>query len=105
MAFLVPDIQKTLEYRGKNGGVGKNGKQWMQITCESLDEDNNVRYELTVPEDLQGDVYRLGLRKGDIVEVLFLARHGVGQSGSQYGYLQLQRCPILIELDENGEVL
>ena len=104
MAFIVPDIKKTLEYRGRNAGTGKNGKEWLSLKCETLDEDNSLDYELTVPQDLQGDVYRLGLRKGDYIDVIFTARYGMGQGGSAYGYLQLQRCPMLVDIDDDGVV-
>lgn len=104
MAFMVPGIKKTLEYRGRNGGVGSNGKEWMSLKCETLDDDDSITYEFTVPADMQGDVRRLGLRKGDYVDVLFTARSGMGQNGKAYGYLALDRPPIIVEIDEDGEV-
>lgn len=103
MAFLVDDIVKTLEYRGRNERVGNDGRTWVSLKFEDLSEDARV-YEIGVPQDLQGDVYRVGLRKGDIVQVVFLARQGRSQSGRDYGYLQLQRVPVIVEVDEDGVV-
>lgn len=104
MAFLVDGIKKVVEYRGTNNGLRKDGKEWMSLRCESLGTSNTRMWEINVPESLQGAVYRMGLRKGDVIEVQFTARCGVAQGGRNYDYLELENEPQLLEVDDDGVV-
>lgn len=102
MAYMVPNIVKNVEFRALNSGVSGNGTQWMSIKTESLDEGTTYDWEFTVPKDLQAEIYNLGLRKGDYMQVVFTARYGTARSGREYGYLQLDKVPTTF--DEDGEL-
>lgn len=105
MAFTVPDIVKTVEFRALNTGVSNNGNQWMSIKVEYSGTSGTIDWEITVPKDLQGDVYNTGIRKGEICDITFSARAGTSRNGREYNYLQLERVPVILEVDEHGELL
>jgi hypothetical protein len=105
MAFTVPDIVKTVEFRSLNTGMSNNGNQWMSLKVEYSGNNGTIDWEITVPKDLQGDIFNSGLRKGDICDIEFSARAGTARSGSAYSYLQLERVPSILEVDEDGVIL
>lgn len=104
MAFLVDGIVKVVEYRGVNSGLRKDGKTWMSLRTETIGDDNTRIFELNVPSDMQPDIMRLGLHKGEYMQVVFTARCGVTQGGRNYDYLELERVPELVDVDQNGEI-
>ena len=103
MAFTVPEIEKTVEFRGLNTGVSGNGAQWMSLKVEyTTNSGSCIDWEINVPKDMQGSVYSVGLRKGDICNITFTAKNGRTQSGRDYGYLQLEQTPVVFEMDDDG---
>lgn len=92
----------TLEYRGMQSGVGKeSGKPWMSLVCE----DNDARQvQLTVPQDMQSEIYNLGLRKGDMISVHVLAvAFDQVVNGRARNYVTCQSVPVLVD-SETGEI-
>lgn len=70
MAFSIK-VSSTLEYRGFRSGFSeKTGKQWMSLMFE---DGEAQQLSISVPNDMIGDVYQLGMRKGDMYEVDFRA--------------------------------
>ena len=105
MAFTVPEIEKTVEFRGLNTGVGSNGKNWMSMKVEYTNNSGStIDWEINVPQELQGNVYNVGMQKGDLLVVVFVAKNGRTQTGRDYGYLQLEQVPQLMEIDEDGVI-
>lgn len=105
MAFLVDGIVKNVEFRSLNSGPRKDGKTWMSIRTESLGNQNTRIWEINVPNDMQSEIYNLGLKKGDCLNVVFTARCGTSQGGRSYDYLELEHVPELIEVTADGEIL
>ena len=60
-----------------------------------LEDENANQLDVSVPSDLQGDVYGLGLRKGDIITVAIRA---VARNDGN-SYVQLRAIP---ELEDQG---
>lgn len=79
------------EYRGMRSGQGANGRTWMSIICEEGGQDPN-QLDVSVPADMQADVMNLGLRKGDLLDMVVLAVAG-SSGGRSYDYVQLQALP------------
>lgn len=105
MAFTVPEIVKTVEYRGLNTGVSGNGNTWMSMKVEyTTNSGSTIDWEINVPKDLQGNVYSVGMQKGDILDIAFVAKNGRSQSGRDYGYLQLMQVPQIINIDDDGVI-
>ena len=93
MAFVINAQLNRMEYRSVRSGVGKeSGKTWMSLV---LEDENANQLDVSVPSDLQGDVYGLGLRKGDIVNVAIRA---VARNDGN-SYIQLRAIP---ELEDQG---
>ena len=105
MAFTVPEIVKTVEYRGLNTGVSGNGNSWMSMKVEyTTNSGSTIDWEINVPKDLQGSVYNVGMQKGDYLNIEFVAKNGRSQAGRDYGYLQLEKVPQIVEFDEDGVI-
>lgn len=67
MAFVLNVNLDGYEYRGVRTGVGReSGKPWMSLILEDK-EANQV--DISVPQDIQGDVYSLALSRGDVISV------------------------------------
>lgn len=93
MAFVINAQLNRMEYRSVRSGVGKeSGKTWMSLV---LEDENANQLDVSVPSDLQGDVYGLGLRKGDIITVAIRA---VARNDGN-SYVQLRAIP---ELEDQG---
>lgn len=93
MAFSLR-VKIMVEYRGMASGMGKNDKPWMSLQCETMDGSSEVHtIDVTVPHELQADVYGCGLRKGDVIEMDVTARAGTGQNGRAYSYIALNKVP------------
>lgn len=91
MAFRVNVTYECIEFRGIQSGTSReSGRPWMSLVLEDS-ETNQI--SVSVPQDLQGDVYSLGLRKGDEVAVSFVA---VARADGN-SYLQLSAAPELLE--------
>lgn len=87
MAFVLNVAMEDMEYRAIRSGVGKeSGKPWMSLV---LEDENSNQVDVSVPQELQGDVYGLGLRKGDIVNLLIRA---VARNDGN-SYIQLRAIP------------
>lgn len=90
MAFVLSVTLENMEYRNLRSGVGKaSGKPWMSLVLE--DQASN-QLDVSVPSDLQGDVYGLGLRKGDMIT---LAVRAVARNDGN-SYIQLLALPELV---------
>lgn len=62
MAFSLQVTLPEVEYRGMQTGVSQqNGRQWMSLVFE--DSDTN-QISCSVPSELQGDIFSLGLSRG-----------------------------------------
>ena len=71
MAFAINVTLADMEFRGLQSGTSsRTGKPWMSLIFE--DADTN-QLSCSVPVDMQGDVYSLGLRKGDKCVISFRA--------------------------------
>lgn len=90
MAFALNVTVPDVEYRGCQSGTSKEGRPWMSLIFE--DKDTN-QISVSVPSDMQGDVYSLSLRKGDmcVINVRAVARAD-GNS-----YVQLRAIPEILE--------
>ena len=87
MAFVLNCNLPSMEFRGLRTGTGKDsGRAWMTLVLE--DSDAN-QVDVSVPQDLQGDVYGLSLRKGDVVHVAVRAVARVDGNS----YIQLVAVP------------
>ena len=90
MAFVLNVTLERMEYRAVRSGVGKeSGKPWMSLVLE--DEYSN-QLDVSVPQDIQGDVYGLSLRKGDMVN---LSIRAVARNDGN-SYIQLRAIPELV---------
>ena len=97
MAFVLNCSLGSMEFRALRSGKGReSGKVWMSLVVEDSDSQ---QIEVSVPADYQSDVYSLGLRKGDIVDlnVRAVARND-GNS-----YIQLTDVPVLVA-DSDGVI-
>lgn len=91
MAFVLSVTLESMEYRNLRSGVGKeSGKPWMSLVLE--DEGAN-QIDISVPADMQGDVYGLGLRKGDMIT---LSARAVARNDGN-SYIQLLALPELCD--------
>lgn len=101
MSFNFEALIKGAEYRSKQGGTSDNGNPWLRLKFEvptiSGDTDDLI---VSVPKDNIGEVYSLGLRKGDIVNMVIRARVGITQKGGSYDYVQLADLPVIVEDEE-----
>ena len=96
MAFLINCTLTDMEYRGLRTGTGRDsGKPWMMLVLEDSDTQ---QVEISVPADLQGDVYGLGLAKGDKVTCAIRA---VARADGN-SYCQLTAIPELADDDGLG---
>ena len=71
MAFSLNCNLTDVEYRACKGGTSqKTGKPWMTLVFEDTEAN---QLEASVPADMQGDIYSLSLRKGDLCNINILA--------------------------------
>lgn len=102
MGFSLNCKLDGMEYRGVRAGTSKStGRPWMTLILEDTDAQ---QVEVSVPGDFQSDVYSLGLRKGDFIDVDVRA---VAYDGSAdrpgNSYIQLTDVPVLVA-DADGVV-
>lgn len=91
MAFAFNCVLEGVEFRAVRSGTGRDsGQPWMSLVLEDADSQ---QVEVSVPRDFQGDVYSLGLRKGDSVDV---AVRAVARNDGN-SYVQLRALPELVE--------
>lgn len=91
MAFRIEAMLQGYEYRGVKTGQGKNGT-WMSLV---LEDPNSYQMEVSVPGDLQADVYGMRLSKGNVLNVPVIAAAGFSNNRS-YNYLQLTGLPVIV---------
>lgn len=95
MAFRIECELQSYEYRTLRTGVSsKTGQSWYSIVLESPAAE---QVDVSVPNELQGDVLSLGLVKGDTVSCVVLA-----VSSKDYSFVRLVRISRVV--DANGEV-
>lgn len=85
MSFRINCTLAGYEYRGVRSGQGQNGT-WMSLILESPEESEQI--EVNVPQDLQADVYSLGLRKGQMLSIEVQAACGRTREGRNYDYIR-----------------
>lgn len=90
MAFALNAVLSPMEFRALRSGSGKNGP-WMSLVFEDADSQ---QLEASVPKDLQGDIYNLGLSKGDVCSISVRA---VARADGN-SYVQLRALPELAEV-------
>lgn len=94
MAFVLSCTLDHMEYRGMRTGTGsKSNQPWMMLVLEDGDAQ---QCEVSVPRDMQGDVYSLGLRKGDYI--MCSVRAVARADGNSY--VQLVALPEIYEYEE-----
>lgn len=94
MAFSLPVHLEGYEYRAMRTGQGQNGV-WMSIVLENPEDARQV--DISVPQDMQSDVYNLHLAKGDVLEL-----NVVAYAGADYSRVRL--VEIVGVVDADGEV-
>lgn len=94
MAFVLSCMLDHMEYRGMRTGTGsKSNQPWMLLVLEDGDAQ---QVEVSVPRDMQGDIYSLGLRKGDFI--MACVRAVARADGNSY--VQLVALPEIYEEEE-----
>lgn len=89
MGFRLDCVLSDLEYRGKRSGVGReSGKPWLSLVLEDAEAQ---QIEVSVPQDLQSDVYALNLMKCDVLTVAVRAVAYNGEGANSY--IQLRAVP------------
>lgn len=84
MGFNVRTVLSDVEYRGIQTGQGKNGP-WMSLILEDSSEGTIRNVNVSVPQELQSDIYNKGLQKGEVLTICVRAISGDG-----YGYLKYE---------------
>ena len=95
MAFRLPTTVENYEFRAIRTGNGRNGA-WMSLVLESPEDADQI--DVSVPRDMHGDIYNLGLKKGDKVTAKVVAF-----AGPEYSRITLES--IVTVVDVNGEVV
>lgn len=96
MAFRFTCDLPGYEYRGMRTGVGGNGRQWMSLVTESPDDASQL--DVSVPVELQDEVFKLALRKGFLLNMRVLC-----VAAEKYSFVRLVDIPTVFTSD--GEVL
>jgi hypothetical protein len=94
MAFNLNVHLDNYEYRTMRTGTGANGA-WMSLVFENPEDARQI--DVSVPQDMQSDIYNLGLTKGDIVSLDINAYAGV-----EYSRIRLIKITSVVDAD--GEV-
>lgn len=88
MAFSLDCELRGYEYRGVQEGVSsKTGKPWMSLVFEG---ENARQLDVSVPEELQGNVRGMGLSKGLVMDLRVRA-----VAGATYSFVRLLELPEL----------
>lgn len=96
MGFLLNCTLRNMEYRSQRSGTSqKNGQPWLSLVLE--DSDAN-QIDVSVPVDLQSQVYALHLCKGDVVSIDVRAA-----ATNDYSYVRATSCPVLVA-DSDGVI-
>ncbi len=91
VAFRITCVLDSMEYRAiQSGRSQKTGNPWMSLVFENSDAD---QLSVSVPSDMQADVYGLGLRKGDMC-VICVRAVAMADGNS---YVQLVALPELMD--------
>lgn len=98
MAFVINCVLDGMEYRGMQSGVGReSGRPWMSLIFETEDAS---QLSVSVPSDLQSEVYSKQLQKGCVCSISIRA---VARADGQ-SYVQLTDLPFVIA-DADGELV
>ena len=89
MAFRFKTSFPEIEYRGEQSGASERGR-WLSLIFE--DSECN-QLSVSVPKDMQSDVYALCLRKGDMCAI---AVRAVATADGN-SYIQLLAVPEVLE--------
>lgn len=95
MAFSLNATLSNYEYRGSRSGTGSSGNPWFSLVLESPDDSRQL--DVSVPNDLQGEVMGLGLHKGDKITLEVIA-----VSSEKYSFVRLVK--VVGVVDSEGEV-
>ena len=91
MAFRISCVLDCMEFRAiQSGRSQKTGNNWMSLVFEN---DEAEQLSVSVPSDMQSDVYSLGLRKGDVC-VISVRAVAMADGNS---YVQLTALPELAD--------
>lgn len=94
MAFALECNLSEVEYRACRAGKSQStGNLWMSLVFEDMDAQ---QIECSVPQDMQGDVYSLGLCRGDVCNIAIRA---VARADGN-SYIQLRAVPEVLEEEE-----
>lgn len=94
MAFRLNVHLESFEFRKLNTGTGRKGP-WMSLVMEDPEDASQV--DVSVPSDMQGDVYGYQLAKGDKVTMDVVAF-----AGPEYSRVTLKAITRIV--DVNGEI-
>lgn len=94
MAFVINATLSEVEYRACKSGTGQtSGKPWMSLVFEDYDAN---QIECSVPQDMQGDVFSMELKRGDLCNIAIRA---VARADGN-SYVQLVALPVVLVEDE-----
>ena len=97
MAFSLPVHLEGYEYRAMRTGTGANGP-WMSIVLENPEDARQV--DISVPQDMQADVYKVCLSKGDVLTLDVIA-----YAGADYSRVRLVEISKIVNFDGEEVVL
>lgn len=100
MAFRFGLVIEDAEFRGLSSGLGKNDRTWMSLRIEYQGLGGEVETtEVSVPSEMQADVYAMGLKKGQMMNLPVVVAAGRRRDGSSYDYIQLTALPMADDPD------
>lgn len=102
MAFNFDCTLMGYEYRGMRSGTLDDGGKWHQLVFEKPYGDAS-QLSVGVPKDLLADVERMGLRKGDILNLPINASSG-SFNGKSYARLRFTGLPEQVYVDDDGVI-
>ena len=94
MAFAFNASLSEVEYRAcRHGTSNASGRTWMSLIFEDYDA---TQIECSVPQDMQGDIFSMELKRGDVCDIAIRA---VARADGN-SYVQLVALPLVYEKDE-----
>lgn len=96
VAFRIACTLESMEFRAiQSGRSAKSGNNWMSLVFENPDAE---QLSVSVPSEMQADVYSLGLRKGDMC-VISVRAVAMADGNS---FVQLTALPELMDESADG---
>ena len=96
VAFRIACVLESMEFRAiQSGRSAKSGNNWMSLVFENPDAE---QLNVSVPSEMQADVYSLGLRKGD---VCMISVRAVAMADGN-SFVQLTALPELMDESADG---